>query len=384
MSEVSQGEPESTGHLTDSTTYDANALATWAALSQSAHSIWRNDPFWRMMFRLSSVSFIATLLVFCSFIDPAGMDPAKFNDICTFLNYFLATLLAFFISMSIRRWYSCAAGFLTLVDAVRSLQMQLVSLGVPADKLNLCLRYGALSARLLDLELRAEAAPPSKKTRSEILREVWLEIDRRSVVTQCKYINADEKRILQKTANPSAVVWVWISSVVGRMSQDGEMPPMHSPTYARVMLLATEAQSGIREVRASTSVQTPYVYVHMLATLLHVNNLLNALTFGLTSGVALAKLVMSHWGRMYSSAVQPPGELTQDFQVVVISMFTRGFGPAIYLALFQMCICICCPFSSSEGNIHTDAMVMKLERNLQDGHVVAAHPPHWEQPHYKV
>jgi len=212
------------------------------------------------------------------------------------------------------------------------------------------------------------------------LSKVWGEIDRRNTDTP-RYVNKEEKAILMKTDDPAAIVWLWIASLVGRMAQDGDIPPMQSPIYARIMMLIQSATKGIREVRCSITVQVPYVYVQMLATLLHINNLLNAISFGLTSGVALAAMMARHSTRIRNLVQMET--LILDIQEVVVSFFTRAFGPCIYIALFQMCIYISHPFSSPEGNIPTDAIVQNLERDLQDARFVGDNPPSWEVPRYR-
>merc|ERR1719301_497278 len=96
-----------------------------------------------------------------------------------------------------------------------------------------------------------------------------------------------EIEALKKTRDPPGIMWMWVAALIGRLAQDGWIPPMASPTYGRIMNLCQSAHGGIRQVRAAISVQAPLTYTHMLATLVHINNLLNAITFGLVSGLAI-------------------------------------------------------------------------------------------------
>merc|ERR1740117_2665868 len=93
---------------------------------------------------------------------------------------------------------------------------------------------------------------------------------------------------------------MWVTSLVGRMAQDGSIPPMPSPTYGRIMGLAQSAHGGIRQVRSCTNVQAPYIYVHMLAVVVHINNLLNAISFGLILGTS--------WGTSLAYVNMHPGK----------------------------------------------------------------------------
>merc|ERR1719336_2359835 len=109
------------------------------------------------MAKLLVIIVLVAVLVTWLVRNPADLEVAKFQKISTFLNVFVALLLGFFMSTSIHRWYSCVNGFLELLDAVRNLQMQLYALGAPMDTLDLCMRYGFLSAWLLNADLHVAA-----------------------------------------------------------------------------------------------------------------------------------------------------------------------------------------------------------------------------------
>merc|ERR1719160_2267432 len=101
-------------------------------------------------------------------------------------------------------------------------------------------------------------------------------------------LNQREMDVLRLTRDPPGMMWMWVAALIGRISQDGWIPPMASPTYGRIMNLCQSAHGGIRSVRAAISVQAPLTYSHMLASLVHINNLLNAVTFGIVSGLAIS------------------------------------------------------------------------------------------------
>ena len=69
---------------------------------------------------------------------------------------FVSLLLGFFITNSVARWTSCVESFMGLFEAIRALQMQLHALGVAIEKIDRPVRYGLLSAWLLDKTLREE------------------------------------------------------------------------------------------------------------------------------------------------------------------------------------------------------------------------------------
>merc|ERR1719247_3671730 len=107
-------------------------------------------------------------------------------------------------------------------------------------------------------------------------------------------LTSGEADDLKSTRDPPGMMWIWVAALMGRLAQDGFIPPMASPTYGRIMNLAQSAHAGIREVRQNVSVQAPLTYTHLLASLVHINNLLNAVTFGVVSGLALGTALMKY------------------------------------------------------------------------------------------
>jgi len=367
--------------------YDLNSLTTWMAFVRISGTVWQNRTLWVTMLKLTIVAMVVAILVIAFVSDPAALKPEKFQDICTFLNVFVGFLIGFFMASSMQRWYNCANGFLELFDAVRNLQMQFYALGVNEDRLSLCVRYGVLSATLLDMQLRAEAMASTQNRHAKaILSEMWEEFaTQENPLEMGKFFTPTEKEALRHVDDPSAIIWVWVASLVGRMAQDKEIPPMQSPTYGRVMLLVQNAHAGIRQVRASISVQPPYIYVQMLATLVHINNLLNAMSFGMTTGVAFGTLAMryaTNFAKYESRSTST--QVVQDFQDVLICFCYSALGPFLYQALLQTSICIASPFATPEGKIPTKILLVHMEKDLQDATVMAQNPPMWESPQYEA
>merc|ERR1719446_2022887 len=103
---------------------------------------------------------------------------------------------------------------------------------------------------------------------------------------QTTLLSKREADVLRQTRDPPGMMWMWVAALIGRLAQDGWIPGMATPTYGRIMSLCQLAHGGMRQVKASISVQAPLTYTNMLATLVHINNLLNAITFGIVSGLA--------------------------------------------------------------------------------------------------
>ena len=251
--------------------------------------------------------------------------------------------------------------------------MQLNAVGVPRDRVHLCLRYCVVSAHCLDHDLIASAMSPAD--RRAYLKERWVELtceDESGVAWKdqtksvAKLLPA-EKKILESIEDPAQTLWVWITSLLTRMAADGEIPPMATPTYGRIITIAEQAYTGIRTVRASVRVQPPYVHVQMMAALVLVNNIINAVSFGMTSGVTLSTVLANSRMSPFTHKSANATEVSHSLQDLTIALVLATVGPFLYQALLEVAVCIAQPFASgdskSPGRIPTEKLLGNLEKD---------------------
>merc|ERR1719235_947866 len=97
---------------------------------------------------------------------------------------------------------------------------------------------------------------------------------------------------------------------------------MQTPIYGRIMNLCQDAHTAIRDVRAAVQIQSAFVYTHCLATLVHVNNIINAITLGVVAGVCIGGImVRQDWHMPWHSrrADQSGREMQQDSQDLIVT-----------------------------------------------------------------
>lgn len=250
--------------------------------------------------------------------------------------------------------------------------MQFTALGVPEAQTIMCLRYGLSSAWLLYGQLicetkRGEAEKVAREQMWKAMVQKKARIDRSGATMM---LDAWEINALKDTRDPPGIMWMWVAALIGRLAQDGWIPPMPSPTYGRVMNLCQEAHAGIREVRATISVQSPFPYTHALATLVQINNLLNAITFGVVSGLAISGTLALHGIRIYghADAVEIRGkEQTQDMQSMAVTFMYCSLGPLLYQALLLISMQLAQPFDHEEAWIPMDRLADQLEVDMCNG-----------------
>lgn len=389
------------GPVVDSMTYKGRYLTTWTVFTLRGIETAVYEPeTWSVVRRLLMLSFATAATVFFCASDPTQLKSSKFKSISGFLRVFVGLLLGFFLTSSVNRWYACTTGFMELFDAVRMLHMQLFALGVRKDLSIQCIRYGTVSGWLLTQMMEREHMEATDQESTEAW--VWekfqvpdeemeqgVGIDTVTEKTSGSgsmiepgkgymRLSQHEVRNLREVRDPACMLWMWVSSLVGRMSQDGELPPRASPTYCHIMSIVDEAHRGIRHVRQSMAIQMPFAYVHMVSLLVHINSISSAISFGLVLGTFCGTQLMHIRGQTLHEK-----DVVRDLENVLLSFIISLVGAFLYHVLFVTCVHIAQPFSSKSSAIPTAKLLLSLQQDLLDATRMATNPPSWEEPCYK-
>jgi len=377
------------GRVLDSMTYHAADLTTWSSLMVGSFTVWRRHSLWMVTLKLFGVSLVVALMVLAISKDPAALQVSKFTAISNFLRVFVGLLLGFFMSVSVTRWWACAEAFQRLCGAVRCLQIHLNSCGVCEELQTQVLRYGVVSAWILHVQLHIEALPAEEL--AEGIDEGWEKL--RTCKGHDKTLGKllpEEFDILQRASDPPGVLWMWMGSLIGHMAEEGHIPGLASPTYGRILGMTLDGFNAIRDVRTSITVQAPYIYVQMLSSLVHINNIVNAISFGMTWGASMGTLLV-YLGVKYrlrapgegsSNVVATHEEATADMQTLLVSFFFSCFGPFIYQALLEVSIALAQPFSTKDAVVPTHRILRQLEKDLIDT-IKLSKKISWKQPCFK-
>jgi len=237
-------------------------------------------------------------------------------------------------------------------------------------------RYGILSAWLLHLSLNTSSQNAESQELQESessLQKMWRSLEQ----ARPHLVLPQEKERLLHHQECYGLLWTWVASLIGRMSQDGEIPPMASPTYGRIIEIIETAYGSIRDVREMHEVKAPFIYIHTLAVLVHVNNILNAVGFGLMLGMA-SQVAFGEDNETQGFVSNVADLLSSLFMTFCMSMI----APFLYLALLDVCVSISQPFTYQVTKIPA----LKFIRNLEVDVVNAAQMANntkWEKPCFK-
>jgi predicted membrane chloride channel (bestrophin family) len=346
-----------------------------------------------MMRRLGAVVLLSTCIVIAVVPDPEACRVAKFTQVSKFLNVIISWMMGFFMTTAIHRWYQCVNGFLELLDAIRNLQMQFCALGLPDELMDPVLRQAYASAWLLYymslLDTHMLAHKKGESHEASEAEHVWKQLERKKVRVFSTHhkdflLQPEEVRLLKATREPATAIWTWVACAIGRHTQDGWLPPMQSPVYGRIMNLCQDSHSAIRDVRAAVTVQSAFVYIHFLATLVHINNLINAMTLGVVAGLAIGTALIRAGLHIYTPGKVSEAEVAQDSQNLVITAMYCFLGPLIFQAMLLISMDLSQPFGSQTSEIPVDNFLTQLETDMCWARKLVE-PEHlcFERPYFK-
>jgi len=376
--------PEEKEEEWDSTLYDMTKLSSWISLTMKKGSALENYSVWISVTRSFAVACIVALV---TYLTPYAdvIDSERLLKLGALLTVFVGFLLGFYISSSMTRWYACTVSFMELLDAVRKMQMQMTALGVAKELSETISRYGLLSAWLLYLNLHMYTVKNpgdgmGEKTNlndKESIDTLWKQLDG----FRPDIVRPHEKKILMGYPESYALVWTWVASLVGRMARDGDIPPMASPTYGRILDIVQQAYASIRGARAPFLIRAPFVYVHTMSILVHVNTLLNAVVLGVQLGLTIPYFISTtrRVGRMELAKVHLPDSCADLFVAFCLNLV----APILYLTLLDASTCMAQPFTFKDAKIPFQRFIKVLESDLKSAKSIADEPPLWEKPAFK-
>jgi len=373
----------------DDQRYSHRDITSWRVIFKINRTVWKRKSLWLACLKLSGLAWVTGILTVIMVDDPSRLHLGALTKLSTLLNVFVSIMVSFSITSSIGRWYAAADGFMELFDAARSLQMDLFALGVDDKNIDGILRYAVLSGWLLNMELAIEASPQEEK--AELTKRMWhiLKTDKKkgAAFGMSGLLTDEENIALENTGDPAATIWMWVTMIIGHMAAEGEVPPMQSPTYGRLQTSIQEAHTGIRKVRCAISIQAPFLYVQMLATLVHMHNIFNSIAFGLTAGsyVAMLQIREGHSVHDVSRRAISKDELANDAQNVLVCFFMYIFGPLICQGLLEVCVAVAQPFGSKDGAVPSTNRLNVLYDDLKSAKLLKSMMPDgWDQAHFKT
>jgi len=333
--------------------YDPEQLTNWRAIIALNGTI----------FLQPAVIMIIVSQFFCA-LGVAGLlyfftkHPESYNsdamkDIVKTVAVSIAFLLGLFLSSCINRWWDTITSLEMLFGTIKRLTMTAINLELPSTSRATLARRCVLSTHLLQVEQTENHALLAGKQTKEDLEEHWAAIfehwEHSGMCT--KY----ERALLQKVPQQQRSFFAW--SLVSKellvqrpnlVSADGSVDVM---AYDRLCDLVQSGVASVSAVRTAAAFQMPYIYVHLLAFMIHFVNVLTAVGTGVRIGLILAKAKQG-------GAVIDMNELINALIFLIVQAF-------IYQAFLTIGAALSFPITGSAYRVPLKSMCVALDGQLK-------------------
>lgn len=174
----------------------------------------------------------------------------------------------------------------------------------------------------------------------EMERRGFLTRNEKALMSESLELAGFGKRQGKKDVDLASLCWVWIGSMLAKLATEGEIPGMQTPTYNALMNASKkEAQACILKVKGCTTVQMPFPYAHMLATLVHINNYILAVMSGISMGTGVGLAYHAIQQRKFGSLGYPVQLMATQLIVVMVI-------PFFYQTFLQIAALMCSPVNN--------------------------------------
>jgi len=333
--------------------YDPEQLTNWRAIIALNGTI----------FMQPAVIMIIVSQFFCA-LGVAGLlyfftkHPESYNsdamkDIVKTVAVSIAFLLGLFLSSCINRWWDTITSLEMLFGTIKRLTMTAINLELPSASRATLARRCVLSTHLLQVEQTENHALLAGKQTKEDLVEHWAAIfehwEQSGMCT--KY----ERALLQKVPQQQRSFFAW--SLVSKellvqrpnlVSADGTTDVM---AYDRLCDLVQSGVASVSAVRTAAAFQMPYIYVHLLAFMIHFVNVLTAVGTGVRIGLILAKA-------KHGNGVIDMNELINALVFLIVQAF-------IYQAFLTIGAALSFPITGSAYRVPLKSMCVALDGQLK-------------------
>lgn len=249
--------------------YDEKGVATIRALWHMTHTAFVSKTLnSHILFYFLIAAAVALSAAACGNIDVnSGKHMAT---VVSYLTTIQGFMLGSYVTALVGRWWAlrseCVGGLWGTIDDMCLLLSSHVC--DPSDR--------PFKQRALRLGLLSHALVYNQARGAEEINDLWKLVDR-GLMTEA------ELCVIQNMSSKSQVVWVWISQLIHGLASKGKVrhPGVMVPQFD---VMCAKARASIGLLFTYTDTQLPYVWVHMLSTVVVLVNVAIAFKCGFNLG----------------------------------------------------------------------------------------------------
>lgn len=289
------------------TTYEAEELTNWSAVTMYAGTVFTQPVVLRIVGQQLGTCWAVVYLLFYFSSHPEHYRTDAVDEIARTISISIAFMLGLFLNTCLNRWWDTVEGLQLLLSAVKDIVMRSIAVGVSNECRATLARRAMLSVRMLQAELlfnkkleqhsTESIFPWAKMKPPDFDAEVFWD-EKFAELLELGQITQEEMDVMRSVPMNQRSFFAW--SLVGKemrknrkqfQSLDGKY---NSVAYDRIMMLVQAGITGVSQLKHLGKWQLPFIYVHMLAFMVHFVNICTAAGTGCTLGVVIATASARH------------------------------------------------------------------------------------------
>jgi hypothetical protein len=363
LKKMLKGKPQSKRHLV----YNPHMLCTWEIFFHISGTVFNDRKIWKVAACLVGTSTLIGCIVWACVPNPHDLKMSPFFEVVRYFKVFIAFMLGMYMSSCLKRWWACMQSLTDFFLGIRRISWFMHAAAADLECVEAVQRLAIVSAYLLENEVTSIWVN-QVQTRDE-LWEALVEH-----LLSDGHIHPDEVDTLElfvEHDNRALVVWSWIGIHVSKLKVP---PPVKSMLYGFV-----SAQTDIvTQIKNYLLFQLPYMYSHMLACFVHINNILIAVACGVGIAVAVADLVKGyhHWdvkhdGHTLPDGTDPRAIVYSAFQAIFAQLLVLFTQPLIYQAFLEIASTLNDPFTHQVYGLPLHECIDELRTQLKEQSALA-------------
>jgi len=339
--------------------YEAEDLTAWSALMIYSGSIFTQRQVIRILYMQLGTCWAVAYLLAAFTRHPENYRTDAVQEIIKTITISIAFLLGLFLNQCVSRWWDTVTAIEQCCGSMKKVMMLAINLGLPKAAREAMARYMALSIRILEAEINYVKHESRQKTASSwfgVKNEVDLTTfwDLRMADFEREgWLSKQERAELAKVPPMQRSQYCWhkvsdeICSNRSKITAGGSVD---SVAFDRLCELAQKGVGCLSDIQALQSFQLPYIYVHMLAFMVHFVNILTAAGTGCSVGLMLAQ----------AHTTKRPLDMSQVGSYMVF-VLVQAF---LYQAFLSIGAALSFPISGSAYKIPLLDKAQQLEQQL--------------------
>jgi len=373
------------GHTKKLTYYNSESLLQWQALFQIVGVAFADWCIMRNVLILAVISLVCGVSVVLG-LDRMKLDMMKFevqylNSARPFLKIFITFMLGIYVNRAFIRWWSIILCFQQFISDIKQLIYFFHTSNVDKDTIAIARRWAMSTAYCLDTE--------AKNAQQMDLEHEWYNRSTLQWLVQNEYLTPDEHEELERVILVQGMkakglesqqgqvsgtigvttthIWSWLGDLL--MNFDLKMsPPMHS----RIMGISQCGLSRMGDLQHQVTIQVPYMYAHLLSFLVHLNNIIAAVTAGISLGASCSALLHNWKSPVHEAASLSRGEVMKHHRESVMAVENMAIQimmlmvePLLYLSFLRIGHLLCYPFGYEKHHVSLETNLAWLQAELE-------------------